>query len=272
MPVPTAAEAAFLEAIRAHPEADEPRLVYADWLEERGDPRGDFIRAHCHFQDLVGRLCYPDTPIRWEHLWAYFPVVEAWLGPVPAGLQVALECGVPIASMPLPRFLRAEEILATTLPDHPWLDRLPPVRLNLAGDSVRYVGLEGLAALPWLAGLDLSGHAGATDARLAVLAGRHELATLVLARTALTDAGLGHLTELAGLRLLNLLGTAVTDAGLERLASLGGLRRLDVTGTQVTAAGVTHFRLDRPDCLLVCDPASDAHFPRLHAWRGVEPR
>jgi uncharacterized protein (TIGR02996 family) len=31
-------EAAFLNAILANPEDDAPRLVYADWLEERGDP------------------------------------------------------------------------------------------------------------------------------------------------------------------------------------------------------------------------------------------
>jgi uncharacterized protein (TIGR02996 family) len=38
---------AFLEAVIADPEDDTPRLVYADWLEERGDPRGRFIRVQC---------------------------------------------------------------------------------------------------------------------------------------------------------------------------------------------------------------------------------
>jgi uncharacterized protein (TIGR02996 family) len=36
---------AFLEAIREEPDDDAHRLIYADWLEERGDPRGAFIRA-----------------------------------------------------------------------------------------------------------------------------------------------------------------------------------------------------------------------------------
>jgi uncharacterized protein (TIGR02996 family) len=37
---------AFLEAICAAPDDDAPRLVYADWLEEHGDPeRAEFIRA-----------------------------------------------------------------------------------------------------------------------------------------------------------------------------------------------------------------------------------
>ena len=42
------------EAIVADPDNDEPRLVYADWLDERGDPRGEFIRIQC--QVAAGEL------------------------------------------------------------------------------------------------------------------------------------------------------------------------------------------------------------------------
>jgi len=38
-------EAAFVERVAADPEEDGPRLVFADWLDERGDPRGEFIRV-----------------------------------------------------------------------------------------------------------------------------------------------------------------------------------------------------------------------------------
>jgi uncharacterized protein (TIGR02996 family) len=37
-------EAALRQAIIDAPDDDAPRLVYADWLLERGDPRGDYIR------------------------------------------------------------------------------------------------------------------------------------------------------------------------------------------------------------------------------------
>ncbi len=37
----------FLAEIIAAPDDDGPRLVYADWLEERGDPRAEFIRMQC---------------------------------------------------------------------------------------------------------------------------------------------------------------------------------------------------------------------------------
>lgn len=43
---------AFLQAILAAPEQDAPRLVYADWLEERGDPRGEFIRLQVALEHL----------------------------------------------------------------------------------------------------------------------------------------------------------------------------------------------------------------------------
>lgn len=40
-------EAELLEAIWQHPADDAPRLVYADWLQERGDPRGKYIHLSC---------------------------------------------------------------------------------------------------------------------------------------------------------------------------------------------------------------------------------
>jgi uncharacterized protein (TIGR02996 family) len=39
---------AFLRAIVANPDDDAPRLIYADWLDERGDAeRAEFIRLQC---------------------------------------------------------------------------------------------------------------------------------------------------------------------------------------------------------------------------------
>jgi uncharacterized protein (TIGR02996 family) len=37
----------LLADIRKQPDRDEPRLVYADWLIERGDPRGELIELQC---------------------------------------------------------------------------------------------------------------------------------------------------------------------------------------------------------------------------------
>jgi|GEM_PF-4223980 len=42
---------ALLRAVRAHPDDDTPRLVFADWLQERGaDERAELIRAQCRMR------------------------------------------------------------------------------------------------------------------------------------------------------------------------------------------------------------------------------
>jgi uncharacterized protein (TIGR02996 family) len=58
---------AFIRMIAAAPDDDAPRLVYADYLEETGDPakmaRAEFIRVQVEKARLV-----PDTS-RWSELW-----------------------------------------------------------------------------------------------------------------------------------------------------------------------------------------------------------
>lgn len=55
--------AAFLAAVIEAPDDDGPRLMYADWLIERGDVRGDFIRTRVELERL------PDC----GHDWATLP-------------------------------------------------------------------------------------------------------------------------------------------------------------------------------------------------------
>jgi uncharacterized protein (TIGR02996 family) len=47
------AEDAFLRAISAAPDDADPVLVYADWLDERGDPRGEFVPVQVRLRDLA---------------------------------------------------------------------------------------------------------------------------------------------------------------------------------------------------------------------------
>jgi uncharacterized protein (TIGR02996 family) len=45
---------AFLQTIIENPDDDAPRLVYADWLEENGEPeRAEFIRVQCTLRHLA---------------------------------------------------------------------------------------------------------------------------------------------------------------------------------------------------------------------------
>ncbi|WP_166819878.1 TIGR02996 domain-containing protein [Thalassoroseus pseudoceratinae] len=43
----------FLQAVLDEPEDDLARLVYADWLDEQGDPRGEFIRVQVELAALT---------------------------------------------------------------------------------------------------------------------------------------------------------------------------------------------------------------------------
>ncbi len=62
---------AFLEEVIANPSDDTPRLIYADYLEEAGDPRGEFIRLQCELEQLdVLNPRYLDTVHRCEELWS----------------------------------------------------------------------------------------------------------------------------------------------------------------------------------------------------------
>jgi uncharacterized protein (TIGR02996 family) len=48
-------EAAFIRAIQRDPEDDDARLVYADWLEQRGDPRGELLRLDVQLRRIPPR-------------------------------------------------------------------------------------------------------------------------------------------------------------------------------------------------------------------------
>src|SRR5438067_2086996 len=77
------ADAAFLRAIREQPDDDLPRLIYADYLDERGDPRGEFIRIQ------IERPTLPFNVARRYELGARERELlrlheEEWLGPLAA--------------------------------------------------------------------------------------------------------------------------------------------------------------------------------------------
>ncbi len=51
---------AFLRALLASPDDNALRLVYADWLEERGDPRGTLLRLEVAAQEAEPLAEFPD--------------------------------------------------------------------------------------------------------------------------------------------------------------------------------------------------------------------
>jgi uncharacterized protein (TIGR02996 family) len=143
--------AGFLRAILESPEDDAPRLVFADALEEEGDPRGEFIRVQCELADVVrtcpcfqcarargSSVCEPPAAkcpdlrrreaelLTAENFWRWFdePTARAWPGSPLARVDPpdVLVCyGRPGALREWRLTFRCGFIEAVTLPCAEWL-------------------------------------------------------------------------------------------------------------------------------------------------------
>jgi uncharacterized protein (TIGR02996 family) len=77
-------ESELVADVIAAPDDDAPRLVYADWLQERGDPRGELIALQC---ELVRADAADEPPGRTRPLREQVRALiaahhDAWLGPL----------------------------------------------------------------------------------------------------------------------------------------------------------------------------------------------
>ena len=71
----------FVLNIRANPDDEMARLIYADYLEERGDPRGELIRLQCEISHLApDDALAPELTAREDELLAAHG--EEWLAPL----------------------------------------------------------------------------------------------------------------------------------------------------------------------------------------------
>jgi uncharacterized protein (TIGR02996 family) len=239
--LPDAEVRAFLAAIHETPEDDTPRLVFADWLEEHDDPRGEILRIQC----TLARMDEDDPAFKecqardqqWRKRYQ-----KAWneeLGGVVSGF----ERGLPVAGDDdeTGMWLRPARVsgplvgqLAIGWPSSVWLwitDRkdLATIQSPPWSDAATRLGLVFPEYFP------------ATNARLARLAGLKHIRALGLMDGTMTDAGLAPLAELAGLEDLQLGWTRVGDAGLAHLAGLTRLRDLRLSDTRITDAGLAYL-------------------------------
>jgi uncharacterized protein (TIGR02996 family) len=85
-------EAGFLQAIQENPNDPAPRLVYADWLEERGDVRGEFLRLEHQLTQIPQRLAQLRAQIDPEWLAAVYSRCKVVLvSCLPAGKIMAIK-------------------------------------------------------------------------------------------------------------------------------------------------------------------------------------
>jgi uncharacterized protein (TIGR02996 family) len=132
---------AFLRSIVESPDDDTPRLVYADWLDDRGNPRGEFIRVQCRLARMT-----PDNALRPQLETRARELLDRhqdqWLGPLRPLLSrwVFRRGFLDVISVPAAAYLRH-----ATLPHPPTVRRVevdlddfdaPPSAFELVPESV----------------------------------------------------------------------------------------------------------------------------------------
>jgi uncharacterized protein (TIGR02996 family) len=252
---PSGDELALLKAVASAPDDDLPRLVYADWLEERGrGERGEFIRLQVADQQPMTGTERAAVRGRMEELLdahrdAWFRELPRWVRQWYAGRpfeRLRYHRGfVEQVGVVASHFLRFGSQL---------LDRTPVVRLDVYElGGVR----RGLAGCPWL--------------------GRVPVLNLASERLGIEGAAaLARNRHLGGVRELDLYGCGLTDGGVRALAdaeSLTGLTKLDLGGNDLTVAAVKalrganfHRTLERVN--LAGNPQLRGHEDRIRGWLG----
>jgi uncharacterized protein (TIGR02996 family) len=235
---------AFLQRIRAYPDDDAPRLIYADWLEERGDPRGEFIRVQLALARQDDDGGHPrevaEVRSRWER--RERDLLEAHRETWTAPLQ-----GLATGAKFRRGFIEEVNVTARQLVERAHeLFAIGPIRHLRLLD----VGSHLTAALqcPYLGRLNAltihAQHAGEPLARaVAQCSYLSRLKLLCLSRNRLDADAVAHLAAspvLANLEELDLSENELGEAGARTLAAspqLGQLRRLEVRANQIGPMG-----------------------------------
>jgi uncharacterized protein (TIGR02996 family) len=277
--------AAFLGAILDDPADDSPRLVYADWLDEHGEPdRAEFIRLQCELEQLpeedprLPALARRERELRRRHAarWAghlahlvrSFEFRRGFVEAVEVDAGQLLRYADTLFRLAPLRCLRvhAEADQFVRLADCPRLERITALDLALqpCPESEHPLvpgGLKRLLDSPHLTRLTSLRLRGLRPEWLPALARSRHLGRLTRLDLAANHLGVGGLAPLLDLRLpaledLRLGGNAPLDrASARRLAgwpSLARLRTLDLSSDGVGPA----------DCAAL---AASAHLGRLTA-------
>ena len=232
----------FLQEICQHPDDINARLVYADWLEDVGDPRGEFIRIQCELAtlsdeddeqlDRKAELAYRQRDLL-EEFGAQWdadirPFADHWQH----------RCGfVEYVELTFQAFVKHGEAL---------FGKHPITAATLRGAASAHIAA--LAASPWLGRLTrlcLDGCA-LEDDDLQTLCKSTQLAQLTrltLSHNRLGDAGVRALAAcpaLAQLEILDLSENQIRNAGVQALAEsphLANLQALVLSSNQIRLTG-----------------------------------
>jgi uncharacterized protein (TIGR02996 family) len=242
--------ASLLAAVLAEPDEDAPRLVYADWLEENGDPaRAEFIRVQCRLaqRERDGPIPDDDTDylrsmvLQGEHR-------LAWRGELPRVRGVRYGCtrcnhhrGFVTLSVHTPVALvrAASQLLAVNPIEYVQIWDLNPENV---GPLVRSPVLARLRVLE--SGWDRH----SLNRALGPLFASPHVKGLRILRAPVNDQGaraIARSEHLTGLEVIDDASNEITDAGAEALlasAHLKALRWINLRGCDVSTGLVRRLR------------------------------
>jgi uncharacterized protein (TIGR02996 family) len=266
--------AAFLAHIHHAPGADAPRLVFADWLDEVGDVRGNFVRLHCQLERLPATDPHRAALDRERMAWLRKHRL-GWVGHKMPKLEVEFRRGLPKIVCPTDRFVRgtlppelhqcwqtgwtqplvltmcttrlAEQVIPRLLAAPHMIAAQAPLALHAHGTQLSAAGVVELARLPTLRLLMVTAEALPPIAVQALRTTPNLRELYAVATTSWTH-GLDALADLTQLTTLGLFGPGITDSTLHALPRLPHLRRLEFNHASFGNDGVqalftwTHLR------------------------------
>jgi uncharacterized protein (TIGR02996 family) len=266
---------ALWTAIRAHPDDDTPRLVFADWLQEHGDePRAEFIRLQIELEKLK-----PDRRKGRKALEAREKALLAthraeWTDPIVAALigksrkaELREWARSWVAQLVFCRgFLSAERLDLERARMLSTLDAIvEPIEVLRVFASQQELRDASLAAFAQWAGSNSAVQiqlAGVTnDGGAAITDSKHfrSLSYLELTHGSISLSGVRQIARwprAARLFVLDLRGNPITDTGARELVAspyLGALGQLDLTATHISAKGRAELR-ERFGTRVLLDP------------------
>jgi uncharacterized protein (TIGR02996 family) len=240
--------AVLLAAIAAAPDSDELRLIYADWLEAQGDPRGEFIRLQCRLASdpainqsdrqklqAFASMLFTAYQREWNRplqelgafdvlYWRGLPEHVSIIGADFLAHAERLFALAPITSVRIaPKHVDAAALTASP--------HLAYVRsLNLAGAEIGDAGAQALASSPYassLTTLDLErngiGSAGAQA--IAGSASLKQLRTLILGQNAIDDEAARAIADMPHLTTLDLGRNPLQPDTLAEISRIFAARR-----------------------------------------------
>ena len=241
---------AFQHAVLEEPDDDAVRLVYADWLEDRGDPRGELIRVQVRLAAWEPDLCRrTELRRREEELLARHSA--RWLGPLRRlCTRHEFHRGFARLTMPAALLLGRRSGAFTRK-----LFRQAAVEwLHLQGSTSAVAELARTDHLGELTALDLSGNQLGDDAVRALAESPHLkcLTRLDLSNNRLSDAAIGALLDADWCRRLTWIGlrnNRLTSKGASALAEAcdpARLRWFDLHGNDLEPVSLARYARFRP--------------------------